>query len=522
MSRVMSGQPINDDVQNRLRDTQVIQTNPQLNFGNEKMMMIYNQLALQKAANGSATAGMHMTNQAAPAMIYQPGQVASLNNEFGWSVPTGVPLGGGSQLMTDLFRTSSLSSATALGTTNYPVNPNFTNSLFGNTASTVAGSNFYSQAESNALPRADSNTLTRLLGQHSSLLNNQLLGKTVPPQLDPSNLYSMTSLGLLSYPSLPSGSSLTGQLSGPAAPPNDLGQCINSGPDLTLLQPSVSTVFEQLLKKHMPRTEAPQLNPEAVQQLNSFRDNTSISIPTTAAPKRGVSASLEDLCRAAGLDQLQQRGSVSDLVKKGKHEDEDLDEKSQREFCNRAKTKKRASKKRIDNPKITSPKLGVNDSSLVDDDDSDEEANTKFVSTKRKRDEPKISVEEHSKQVKIRTNGEDKEFDRFAQKPEGSRNADLLARGANLNRIASVSFSQKIEGLPLPETTFDRGHSLAMSEISLDRGQSLSGTGFMGDGNDGQFDDASEDEDQVPTFASKTKKVERGCTLGTINTFPLG
>jgi hypothetical protein len=36
-------------------------------------------------------------------------------------------------------------------------------------------------------------------------------------------------------------------------------------------------------------------------------------------------------------------------------------------------------------------------------------------------------------------------------------------------------------------------------------------------GDDGQFDDASEDDDQAP----KTKKVARGYTLGTINTFPL-
>ena len=96
-------------------------------------------------------------------------------------------------------------------------------------------------------------------------------------------------------------------------------------------------------------------------------------------------------------------------------------------------------------------------------------------------------------------------------------------RGISLNR--GVSFD--IRNLPITETMLDRGHSLAMSEISLDRGQSLTnlaeandssnGGGFPAAADEGQFDDASEDEETQGTPAKSA--MDRGMTIGTINTF---
>jgi len=501
MSRKLSGHSTNGSV----LDTRFMKTNPQHhNLGNGTMMS-YNELA-QKAAD-SARAGLQMTNQAAPAMRHQPGQIIpSLNNDVGWSRQTGVPLDR-PQLMTELLRSSSLSSqAAALGRpNNYPGNNNFTNSMLGNPASMGSGSNFISQA--------DSNMIARLLEQQKALMNNPLRGNTMT-RLDPTNLYSMSSLGRLSHPALRNESSFGGQLPQPG-PSIDSGQYnISNGgiTGLTALHPSVSAVmaqmkFEQLMKKN--RAEAPHLNPVAAQQLNSSRDDAEISIPAPSVPKRGVSASLDDLCRAAALNEMQAISTHPDLAKESYDKDDDEDDKV-RDFCNRVKAKKRPLKKGKDNTKSAMPKLGVNDSSLVDDDSDD--GVIKFLTNKRKRTaETNVSVEDHSKHSKLKTKGvEDSELDRFAHKSEGLRDADLLSRGVSLNR----NFSQKIKSLPLSEASLDRGHSLAMSEISLDRGQSLGGIGFMG-GDDGQFDDASEDDDP------KTKKVARGYTLGTINTFPL-
>ena len=480
----------------------LMQTNPQrLNFG-AGTKMSYDEFT-QSVANRSRD-GLQMTNQAASAMRQQPSQlVSSIYNDGLWSVPTGIPLE--SQQMTDLLRSSSLSSASSLGRTNYLGNNKLTNNMLGNAANSIGkGSSMISQAGSNT------STLAKLLEQRKSLLTSQRKGSAMA-RLDPKELYS-SSLGLLSNPAL---SRESGQFSHLTLP-SDSGQFVgNNGTGLTSLHPSVSAVmaqmkFQELMKKN--REEASQLTNVVTQRLGhlsnmttqplgSPRDDAGTSIPTTSAPKRGVSATLDDLCRAAGLDDHQPSKPPSslaeDLYKKDK-EDQVLD------FCNRVKTKKK--------PKTPMPKLGVNDSSLVDDDS--EEDVIKYLTTKRKRADSNASAKEDSKRSKLITKGEeDSELDRFVTQ-KGLRD-DLLSRGLSLNR----NFSQKIRSLPLSETLLDRGHSLAMSEISLDRGQSLNEIGLMGD-NDGQFDDASE-EDEAPTFASKTAKVTRAGTLGTINTFPL-
>ncbi len=514
MSRKLSGHSTNGPALESVLDNQFMKAN--LNAANGPLIS-YNELT-QRAADRSPTAraGLQMASQAAPVTGHQPGQILpNLYNDVAWNVATGVPHER-PQLMTDLLRSSSLSSASGVGRTNYLGSNNFTNSMLGNTASMGTGGSF--------MPRTEPSTLARLLQQQKALQNNPLRGNAMN-RLDPTSLYSMSSLGRLPQPSLQSQSSFGGQLSHPA-PPSDFGQYMasNRTGGLTSLHPSVSSVmaqmkFEQLMKKNMAEasyqhslaTQDPNLNAAPIQQLSLPREEADISIPTTSAPKRGVFSSLDDLCRAAGLNELQPGRTHSELAKELYKNDEG----EVSDLNNRVKTKKRPSNKGEKNAKTAMPKLGVNDSSLVDDDSDDDAVN--YLSAKRKRDESNHSVKEHSKRSKIKTKGgEDLELDRFAQKTEGLRDTDLLSRGVSLNRIASVNFSQKIKNLPLSEASLDRGHSLAMSEISLDRGQSLVGNVFMGC-DDGQFDDASED-DQAQ-YASK--KVTRGYTVGTINTFPL-
>lgn len=89
-----------------------------------------------------------------------------------------------------------------------------------------------------------------------------------------------------------------------------------------------------------------------------------------------------------------------------------------------------------------------------------------------------------------------------------------VSRGVSFSRGISLfrGFSRGGDGIPVKETMLDRGHSLALSEVSLDRGMSSSMNVFE---NEGQFDDASEDEKQE----SKTPSFGRETTTGTIGTF---
>lgn len=486
----------NDDARELINDVQIIQNNAHLNVGNGKMMTNYNEVA-QRAA---LEAEFHEKNRAAVAAAaaakYQPGQLASGQisdlNYGRLAVNNSIPTNTGQlsstwpHLMTNILRNSSISSATGLGTT-FTAN-NFTNDMLGNATGPGTTNNFANNLLGNITGKATverNNTLARFLEhQKQLLLNNPLLGNTMTSRLDQPNLTSMSFLGRLPHQPLPS----------------DLGMYADIGmPGLTSLQPSASTALVQMkieeLLNEQRRKElsAPETIPHrpdnldsATAQLNSnsFQEHMS-AVSKTSAARRGTSgASLDDLVMAADL-----HSRVNNQLQQAQTEDDDEDEKSQREFYERVVKKRKTSKQKNEKLSNNLPKLGVNDSSLVDD-DSDEEANMKFKVAKRKR-----------------------------LKSDGLQKSDSLARGVSLNRLhTGVSFSQKIKSLPLAETTFDRGHSLAMSEISLDRGQSLGGTGFMGEGDDGQFDDASEDGGQIPTFVTKTKNVERGCTIGT---FPM-
>jgi hypothetical protein len=260
---------------------------------------------------------------------------------------------------------------------------------------------------------------------------------------------------------------------------------------LTPLQPGISAAAAQMKMEHMSRAELPLLDSVAT-QLNSFKKQKLASMHLPSPAKRGVSgSSLDDLCWAAGFHSQLGR-TDSSFLQNGDNEDE----KSLRVCSYRVKRKKATPKKENeklpDNDRKTStPKLGVNDSCLVDN-ESDEEVNTvQLLASKCSPDESNTSVEEHSKRscnIGLPSYKED------VHESDVLQDDDILARGINLNRIS--------------EANLERGHSLAMSEISLDRWHSLSGLGFIG-------------EDELPICVSKLKKVDRGCTIGTVNTFPL-
>lgn len=147
--------------------------------------------------------------------------------------------------------------------------------------------------------------------------------------------------------------------------------------------------------------------------------------------------------------------------------------------------------------------LGKNDNSLIDSDEDtkaaaampkrkiDGSASTSGGSLpKKKRTRTQPELEQDSRDTSDSSKGLTSNLDRYKRKPldlpsqapEGS----ILGNGL---APPGVSFSQDTrEALPLSETVFDRGHSLA-SEISLDQGQNLTL-----EGDDGQFDDPDDEE----------------------------
>jgi len=163
-------------------------------------------------------------------------------------------------------------------------------------------------------------------------------------------------------------------------------------------------------------------------------------------------------------------------------------------------------------------KLGKNDQSLVDD--SDEEIDHRYskqpdaaikiarrvrqssgsYDQKRTTKRNSASIADNCSSNAVMT----------TEKISGQQKASGgdVARGTTLNR--GVSFSRDKLNLPITETTLVNGFSLALSEISLDRGQSTEGE-FPSD--DGQFDDAEHEDEPA---------VERGRTIGTIHTFYSG
>ena len=169
-------------------------------------------------------------------------------------------------------------------------------------------------------------------------------------------------------------------------------------------------------------------------------------------------------------------------------------------------------------------KVGKNDNSLLDDEDDDDKP-IAGLGSKRK-------LEKQQSQGAKRQGTVQKKNKKKSSTPKSILNASNQSGGGEAPTTSKlldrgVSFS-RIKSLPITETSLETGHSLAMSEISLDRGPSFAGMtnnnskgdagGFgsdpFGGGGDGQFDDASEDEEE-----RCNANMLRGTTMGTIHTF---
>lgn len=145
--------------------------------------------------------------------------------------------------------------------------------------------------------------------------------------------------------------------------------------------------------------------------------------------------------------------------------------------------------KKLSNARQDALKLGKNDQSLVDDSDDDDVHGPIASLSKRKVEQVGNTHVEDSAAKRMAVNG-----------------SPAVARGLDLNR--GTSFARDIQ------TVLDRGHSLALSDISLDRPGigANANSGFALTNDHVQFDDASEDEDNTPAL-------NRGLTTGTIHTF---
>ncbi|KAL7551189.1 hypothetical protein ACHAWF_014385 [Thalassiosira exigua] len=298
----------------------------------------------------------------------------------------------------------------------------------------------------------------------------------------------------------------------------------------------------------------------------------------TAAPRRGVSgASLDDLCLAAGVHAGDRRGSSiggsersltgaasggTSLSQKMKMFRGLMDAKgAQPDSPDRMIEIKRwrssggdqqrqqalrppsplgtSAAQEWDNVKKASDgrkaalKPGRNDHSLLDDSDQEEEDDDRpIISLSKKRATSGNGGRPTKKRTRnataTGTNQPSKQP--VARDPEG-RGSGVPSGAVNLQ--PGVSFSRNISRALPTETVLDHGHSLAMSEISLDRGHSFAGGGVgaaaaaggnavgkgqFDDADEGQFDDASEDEGEDEGGKAA---MARGMTLGTIHTFPL-
>eukprot|EP00579_Thalassiosira_antarctica_P006797 CAMPEP_0201892638 /NCGR_PEP_ID=MMETSP0902-20130614/36904_1 /ASSEMBLY_ACC=CAM_ASM_000551 /TAXON_ID=420261 /ORGANISM="Thalassiosira antarctica, Strain CCMP982" /LENGTH=612 /DNA_ID=CAMNT_0048424159 /DNA_START=109 /DNA_END=1947 /DNA_ORIENTATION=- len=301
-------------------------------------------------------------------------------------------------------------------------------------------------------------------------------------------------------------------------------------------------------------------------------------VKMTSTPQRGFSGgSLDDLCRAAGLylspkDKALAPGKTDDdllgvLLGGGGSEHGGITKKFERQPassdasglskkmkmfqglmdaqqqpmsqmrkpasapCNGWATAEWENVRKSSNNSTSGLKLGKNDQSLVDD--SDDEGNNiaakqpVIASQSKRRVRHSFADYEQQRPAKRHTrtansNGKSSREVTTAKPLAEKRNIldgpPSISRGVSLNR--GVSFLRDIRTLPITETALDRGHSLAMSEISLDRGQSIpAAIGLEGIGDEGQFDDASEDGEQdTPSIGDKAA-IQRGLTFGTIHTF---
>lgn len=180
--------------------------------------------------------------------------------------------------------------------------------------------------------------------------------------------------------------------------------------------------------------------------------------------------------------------------------------------------------KKASNNAASGLKLGKNDQSLVDDSDEEGDAEAAKPAAAPTHFKRRVRHSDLDKKRPAKRQSTTSSTSHHSQETPRAAPAAAQRHGshgtprAGVALHSGVSFSRNIRALPITETTLDRGHSFAMSEISLDRGQSMSaGIGLEGPGDDGQFSDASEDEGaHSPTRGGRLK---RGLTIGTNHTF---
>ena len=225
-------------------------------------------------------------------------------------------------------------------------------------------------------------------------------------------------------------------------------------------------------------------------------------VPMTSKPQRvDTGGSIDDLCRAAGValgkgrsgqGGLQPGKTDTDLLGDSEHGSGRGSAGTQPKPASRKKSAGRKKKKKP--PAALT--LGKNDQSLMNDSDNDSDDDkplaslTKRKSSKKRKGGRPTLEERVAKRVAAATSGGDREGNGKSEDQSAINGAPRLDRGASF-------------GAGMQLTALDHGHSLAMSEVSFERGPSVS-VGSGGGGkeahagasarDDGQFDDASEDE----------------------------
>lgn len=233
--------------------------------------------------------------------------------------------------------------------------------------------------------------------------------------------------------------------------------------------------------------------------------------------------SMEYLVKAAGMANQTDRNDVPVSKSDGNHDDLTLrqdcnlsknsdaknktPEKTNADWENMKKASRRAAKL----------KLGKNDQSLMEDSDNEVDTIPPSLTKRKRKRKPKNSTSTNkletmqlhsSETLSTLASDPNAEFHRFKRKPHLSpshREAIAASKTnhhalCNLNPLSattSASTSSKdMQGkLPLAETSFNRGHSHTLSEVSMERVHSLSDEQLDTNaiGGDGQFDDP-EDE----------------------------
>ena len=218
--------------------------------------------------------------------------------------------------------------------------------------------------------------------------------------------------------------------------------------------------------------------------LNTFNTGITLDeqVKMTSNPQRGnTGGSLEDLCHAAGLYR-EESPSISNSTSLKQQKSPEVKRRSQEIRL----VQEWENVKKLSNARQDALKLGKNDQSLVDDSDDDDVHGPIASLSKRKVEQVGNTHVEQSAAKRMAVNG-----------------SPAVARGLDLNR--GTSFARDIHAV------LDRGHSLALSDISLDRPGANANGGFALTNDHVQFDELA-DEDNTPAL-------NRGLTTGTIHTF---